>query len=110
MRKGYHLSEETKQKISNALAGKKNLLVSLARKGKSRPEFSAIWKKRLGDAKRGKKLSEEHKAKIGLANRGKRNGSWSGGVTPENMIIRHSPKYVSWREAVFSRDNWVCQK
>jgi len=41
---------------------------------------------------------------------GKLNGRWKGGITPENMKIRKSIEYRLWREAVFARDNWTCQK
>lgn len=35
---------------------------------------------------------------------------WRGGVSPENKKIRHSIELRLWREAVFARDNWTCQK
>ncbi len=41
--------------------------------------------------------------------RGIENPAWKGGVTPQNQLIRHSPEYRLWREAVFARDNWTCQ-
>lgn len=31
-------------------------------------------------------------------------------ITPENKRIRQSIEYSLWRESVFARDNWVCQK
>ena len=58
----------------------------------------------------GSKFSEEHKKKIGLANSGENNGSWKGGATPENKRIRNSIEFRLWREAIFARDNWTCQK
>lgn len=41
---------------------------------------------------------------------GKNNNKWKGGITPENLLVRHSIEYRLWREAVFARDNWTCQK
>ena len=32
------------------------------------------------------------------------------GKTPENERIRHSTEYKKWRELVFERDDWTCQK
>ena len=31
-------------------------------------------------------------------------------VTPENKRIRQSIEYRLWRESVYARDNWTCQK
>jgi hypothetical protein len=45
---------------------------------------------------------------IGL--RGKNSRHWKGGITPENHKIRTSIEFRLWREAVFARDNWTCQK
>ena len=41
---------------------------------------------------------------------GKKNWSWKGGITPENKKIWQSIEMRLWREAVFARDNWTCQK
>jgi len=41
---------------------------------------------------------------------GKLNPAWKGGITPENTKIRNSIQFSLWREAVFARDNWTCQK
>lgn len=41
---------------------------------------------------------------------GKDHPSWKGGITPINFKIRNSIEFRLWREAVFSRDNWTCQK
>jgi len=43
-------------------------------------------------------------------NFGENNYFWKGGITPENIRIRNSIEYRLWREAVFARDNWTCQK
>lgn len=41
---------------------------------------------------------------------GEKNPLWKGGVTPKNLIIRRSIEYRLWRESVYARDNWTCQK
>jgi len=59
-------------------------------------------------------LTEEHKKKIGEANKGKTGVSgekshfWKGGITPEHIKSRNSTENCLWREAVFARDNWTC--
>lgn len=42
--------------------------------------------------------------------KGIKNINWKGGVTSINEKIRKSIEYRLWREAVFARDNWTCQK
>jgi len=66
-------------------------------------------------------ITEETKRKISLSKKGKKRGympwldgenhpQWKGGITTEKHKIRNSIDYRLWREAVFARDNWVCQK
>jgi len=52
-----------------------------------------------------KRFSDSHKGKIG-----EKSSHWKGGITPENHLIRTSIEYSLWRQAVFARDNWTCQK
>lgn len=40
---------------------------------------------------------------------GENHPNWKGGITPENQKMRGSPKYASWRKAVFVRDGYTCQ-
>lgn len=35
-------------------------------------------------------------------------GSWKGGITPINHLIRTSREYKLWRTAVFQRDKYTC--
>ena len=70
----------------------------------------------ISKAKIGHKLSEATKLKIGKENKGKLKGNkhpnWKGKgcITPENERIRKNVEYRLWRESVFARDNWICQK
>ncbi|MCK9370822.1 HNH endonuclease [Candidatus Dojkabacteria bacterium] len=41
---------------------------------------------------------------------GELNNHWKGGITPLNHKIRTSLDFKNWRESVFARDNWTCQK
>lgn len=42
--------------------------------------------------------------------KGKDNKAWRGGVTNYTKKIRKSNSYITWREAIFKRDNYTCQK
>jgi len=42
--------------------------------------------------------------------KGKRAFNWKGGKTKKLKLIRNSQDYIEWREAVFIRDDYTCQK
>lgn len=67
--------------------------LSLSLIGKKRPPFSEETRRKMSEAQRGNK---HHK--------------WKGGVESENRRIRSGIEFRLWREAVFARDNWTCQK
>lgn len=66
--------------------------------------------------------SKETRDKISEANSGKKNGmygsnrlgkdnpNWQGGITDEDQKQRNSIEMKEWREKVFKRDNYTCQK
>lgn len=62
----------------------------------------------------GKHRDKTTKEKISKNNggfkRGKLNPSWNGGVTSREERIRASVEYGLWRNAIWARDNWTCQK
>ena len=58
----------------------------------------------------GKKMTEETKRKIGDSHRGKKSYMWKGGISPKDKKIRKSIEFRLWREVIFVRDYWTCQK
>ena len=77
-----------------------NRHISEGNKGKKKPV--GIYK--------GKIFTEETRRKLSKANKGDNGSNWKGGITPINKIARMSIEFRLWREAVFARDNWTCQK
>jgi len=118
------MKEEHKNKIRQALLGRKITWgdkISLAKKGKKMSSkakrnmsLAQTGKKRpdlIGKSPMsGKKMTEEHKRKISKANSGKNCYMWKGGISKENKRIRKGIDFRLWREAVFARDNWTCQE
>jgi len=41
---------------------------------------------------------------------GERSGGWKGGITLQSARLRGLLEFDLWRNAVFIRDNWTCQK
>ncbi len=91
------MSEETKRKIAES--NRKN------------PKHKELGK-RVGLSNVGRKLSEEHKLKIGEGLKGKQAGSkswnWKGGITPLRKKLYFSLEYKLWRKSVFERDDYTC--
>lgn len=127
--KGKELSEKTKRKIGEALKGhlawnrgkatpeetKKKLSKLL--KGKHRSPKTEFKKGQFtGDKNPSKrlevreKISKVKRGKLHLNQRGENHPGWKGGVTSENEKRRKSLEYKLWRELIFVRDNWTCQR
>lgn len=115
---GKHRSEETRKKLSLAMQKRKKEFgyfnspktrrkISEALKGR---HLSEKTKRKMSGTRTGKKLSKAHRRSISRGHRGENSNLWKGGVTPENKRIRRNIESRLWREAIFVRDNWTCQK
>lgn len=65
-------------------------------------------KAKIGKSSRGHTLSPEARRKIADSKRGDKSHFWKGGITSKNEAFRKTLDYRLWREAVFKRDNWTC--
>ena len=98
MRKGTHHKLESRKKLSISTTGRRAW-------NKGIP-FSAESRKKMSDSAKKKKLSSEHKRKIGESLSGEKHWNWKGGVSPRST---KTVKYEKWRRAVFERDDFTCQ-
>lgn len=103
---GKKMSKDHRKKIGLAGVGRKHtkgwkIKMSGMNKGVKNPNY-------------GKHPSLDTRKKLSEAGMGKHTGSkcnfWKGGITPENKKIRNSIQTCLWREAIFARDGWTCQK
>lgn len=106
---GRKRSMKTKKRISKALKGR---IISEKHKKKISKTF----------IKKGQHLSPQTEFKGGqiprwirekaIKNlpRGEKHWNWKGGIAKERDLIKISPEYKEWREFVFERDNYTCQK
>lgn len=118
------LTEEHKRKIGESCKGNiawnkgaKGLFshsdehkkkMSEIRKGKWKNSPETIEKIRVKAIGRGHTL--ESRLKMSESRKGKNHWNWNGGITPENLRIRNGIEIKLWRNSVFSRDGWICQK
>jgi 5-methylcytosine-specific restriction endonuclease McrA len=103
--KGQEMPEETKRKLSKLLKGRrrspKTEFKKSQHKGSKNPAKKIEIRRKISKAKKGKPHFNQ---------RGENHANWKGGITPKNEKIRKALEYKLWREAVFTRDNWSCQK
>jgi len=103
------LSDETRRKI-----GENNAKYWLGKKRskETKEKISKTNKEReiKPPSRKGVKIPEEHRKKMSEIRRGERGSNWQGGITKENRKIRSGIEFRLWRESVFARDNWICQK
>jgi len=95
---GHFVSLEVRKKISNKLKGHQAW-----NKGKK-------WSKEIKEKIRQTNKMKGIEPKIKFVGFGINHPRWKGGVNSKNHRIRGRVKYRLWREAVFIRDNWTCQK
>ena len=70
--------------------------------------MSEEQKKKIGDANRGRKLSEESKENMSIG----QTKYWDRKGRKEQKRYKHTTSrrdYRQWRSDVFTRDNWTCQ-
>lgn len=107
--KGRKPSEATRQKLSESHKGQ--LSWNKGRTG----VYSAETIERMRIANKGKnigrKMSVQARRNMSAARpKGKDSWNWRGGVSTDNELARKNIDFRLWREAVFARDNWTCQK
>lgn len=59
---------------------------------------------------KGFKHSEETRRKMSEAKKGDKGSNWKGGISSANRIAYVGIDYNVWRNSVFERDNYICQK
>ena len=59
--------------------------------------------------RKSRKLSKDHKRKIGLTRKGKKHWNWKGGTSRAYKDGYYSVEYKDWRNRVFERDDYTCQ-
>lgn len=80
------------------------------RKSKILKRGSKELSRKLSEAMTGREVSKETRKKLSELHKGEKNHFWKGGITPEHLKIRGSLEHRLWRESVFERDNWTCQR
>ncbi len=110
VQKGRRHSEETKRKISESHKGltasdETKEKLREAKAGRS-PHEKAIWRKKVSDAKKGRKLSPEHCEAISKAMKGGENPNWRGGTSFELYPVGWTRTF---KEQIRHRDGYRCQ-
>ena len=98
-----YLTEESKKKISDALRGRKQ-------SKEQREKLSKYLTGRPSPIKGKHTQSLASRIRLSKQRRGENGSNWRGGLKPINKRIRAGIEFRLWREAVFARDNWACQK
>jgi len=97
-------------RLAMSLAGKKKRLTK-----EHRAKIGAALKGRVvTEATRAKLRDRRHsletRKKMSAAQKGAKSSSWRGGISSVNERIRLSLEFRQWRAAVFQRDRYTCQK
>ena len=102
IRIGWKHTDETKLKMSISNKGKK----------RSKETKEKLSKAHIGltSGMLGKHHSDKTRKRLSITHRGRLSYKWQGGITKINKRIHHSIEWKLWRESVFKRDNFICQK
>ena len=98
---GHKHNDKTREKIRYAHLGRKH---------------TEEWKKKarlwlIGNkSKTGQKASIETRLKQSFAHRKEKAYNYKGETAASKDRLRHQIEMRLWREAIFARDNWTCQK
>lgn len=105
-------SNKVKENIEKLREINKGNKYSVGKRNRLGIKHSEATKKKISNTKKGRGLvhSIETRLKMKFSQLGEKGTNWKGGITPENKRIRVSIEYRLWREAVFARDNFTCQK
>mgnify|MGYP000300604294 CR=1 FL=1 len=106
-------------KSPNAYSFPKGHKINLGKKNHLGFKHSKEARKKMSDALKGRKLTEQHKEKIRkyaiehntakrMWGKGDKAPNWRGGKTPLIRLIRGTSKYKQWRSDIFKRDNFKC--
>lgn len=107
MPKGIYQHKATSEKTREKMSASHKLNPTRYWLGKHRSNETKI---KIGKFNKGKIVSNEQKRKISKSLSGDKCYNWKGGISSESEIIRKGIEFRLWREAVFARDNWTCQK
>jgi 5-methylcytosine-specific restriction endonuclease McrA len=113
---GFKHTKETKLKMSlkrkgvkHSFAHRKSLSLAQVGRVQSKSTREKISESKQGQGK-GVKRSMNFRINLSIKRKGSNNPSWKGGKTTDNSKARRSLEIHLWREAVFTRDNYTCQK
>lgn len=108
--KGRTHSQETRKKLSLSHKGKKPSTTGKTYEQIYGAEKAKEMKKNLSIIKKQQRPSSETRMKIRMAHIGEKSHLWKGGKTKLSKIIRCSMMYSEWRNNVFERDMYTCQR
>jgi len=95
--KGHKLSEKSRNKIGEA---NKYRIITKECREKHRIQM-------IGNQHKKGKVNPVGSRKGALK---EKNYQWKGGKTAIGLIIRSHSRYAKWRQDIFIRDNFICQK
>jgi hypothetical protein len=110
MRLGSHMTESSRARLSVAHIGNTNALGHRLPEATKAKISAAVSLTLFGNARSlGYHHPEPAKVRQSMAERGRLNFNWKGGITPQNALTRMGADYIRWRTAVFERDDYTCQ-